>query len=153
VRRQTDQDADRASSDGDDLPEGTALLTGITVLYVDDEADARELATRVLSDQGALVVTADSAEEARRLLAKVRPDVLVADIGMPREDGYSLIRSIRALPDSDGGTTPAAAVTALARSEDRRRALLAGFQTHVAKPVDVIELIAVVATLARRTGR
>jgi len=123
------------------------------VLYVDDEPDARELAKRVLSDQGALVVTAESAEEARRLLGSVRPDVLVADIGMPHEDGYSLIRSIRALPESEARTVPAAAVTALARSEDRRRALLAGFQTHVAKPVDVVELIAVVATLAGRTGR
>jgi CheY-like chemotaxis protein len=153
LRRQTDQGAGRPSGDGEDIPEGTALLSGVAVLYVDDEPDARELAKRVLSDQGAAVVTADSAEEARRLLPNVRPDVLVADIGMPREDGYSLIRSIRALPESAGGTVPAAAVTALARSEDRRRALLAGFQTHVAKPVDVVELIAVVATLARRTGR
>src|SRR4029079_18289001 len=117
LRRQTDQDADRASNDGDDLPEGMALLTGVTVLYVDDEPDARELAKRVLSDQGALVVTAESAEEARRLLGSVRPDVLVADIAMPHEDGYSLIRSIRALPESEARTVPAAAVTALARSE------------------------------------
>jgi CheY-like chemotaxis protein len=92
-------------------------------------------------------------EIGRQALGRERPDILVADIGMPGEDGYSLIRSIRALPPDRGGSIPAAAVTALARAEDRRRALLAGFQTHVAKPVDVVELVAVVASLAGRTGR
>jgi CheY-like chemotaxis protein len=77
----------------------------------------------------------------------------MTDIGMPEEDGYSLIRAIRALPADRGGTTPAAAVTALARPEDRRRALMVGFQTHVSKPVDMTELVAVVASLAERTGR
>ena len=128
-------------------------LDGMTVLYVDDEPDARELVERILSEQGARVITADSAETARQLMANERPDILVADIGMPGEDGYSLIRTIRALPADRGGSIPAAAMTALARSEDRRRALLAGFQTHVAKPVDVVELVAVVASLAGRTGR
>jgi CheY-like chemotaxis protein len=99
------------------------------------------------------VITAESAEAGRQVMAGDRPDILVADIGMPGEDGYSLIRSIRALPRDRGGSIPAAAVTALARAEDRRRALLAGFQTHVAKPVDVVELVAVVASLVGRTGR
>jgi signal transduction histidine kinase/response regulator of citrate/malate metabolism len=135
------------------LSAGDARLDGVSVLYVDDEPDSRELVRRLLADQGARVITAESAAVGRRLLASEHPDVLVADIGMPEEDGYSLIRTIRSLPSDQGGTTPAAAVTALARSEDRRRALLAGFQTHVAKPVDVLELIAVVASLAGRTGR
>jgi CheY-like chemotaxis protein len=123
------------------------------VLYVDDEPDARELVRRILSDHGARVITADSAAAGRQVMANAHPDILVADIGMPDEDGYSLIRTVRALPRDSGGSIPAAAVTALARSEDRRRALLAGFQTHVAKPVDVVELVAVVASLAGRTGR
>jgi signal transduction histidine kinase len=135
------------------LSTGDTRLDGVTVLYVDDEPDSRDLAQRVLSDQGARVITAESAAVGRRLMAKEHPDVLVADIGMPDEDGYSLIRTIRSLPAERGGAIPAAAVTALARSEDRRRALLAGFQTHVAKPVDVVELVAVVASLAGRTGR
>jgi len=137
----------------DALRADDARLDGVTVLYVDDEPDARELAQRILSNQGARVITADSAEAGRELMAREHPDVLVADIGMPDEDGYSLIRTIRSLPSSQGGAIPAAAVTALARTEDRRRALLAGFQTHVAKPVDVVELVAVVASLAGRTGR
>jgi len=130
-----------------------ARLEGVTVLYVDDEADARELAHQILSSCGARVITAESAEAGRQLMGRERPDILVADIGMPDEDGYSLIRTIRSLPADQGGAIPAAAVTALARSEDRRRALLAGFHTHVSKPVDVVELVAVVASLAGRTDR
>jgi signal transduction histidine kinase/DNA-binding response OmpR family regulator len=137
----------------DALAAGETLLDGVTVLYVDDERDARELVLRILSDQGARVIIAESAAEGRQLMADERPDVLVADIGMPDEDGYSLIRAIRALSPERGGSVPAAAVTALARPEDRRRALLAGFHTHIAKPVDVVELIAAVASLAGRTGR
>jgi CheY-like chemotaxis protein/two-component sensor histidine kinase len=134
-------------------PVAALALDGVTVLYVDDEPDARDLAHRVLGLHGARVVTADSAHAGRLSMAEHRPHVIVADIGMPEEDGYSLIRAIRALPAELGGATPAAALTALARPEDRRRALLAGFQTHVAKPVDVAELVAVVASLAGRTGR
>ena len=115
--------------------------------------DSRELVQRVLSEYGADVWTAGSSDEARSVFSEVRPDVLVSDIGMPREDGYELIRAIRALPDDQGGKTPAAAVTALSRVEDRKRALLAGFHTHVAKPVEPAELVAVVASLAGRTGR
>jgi signal transduction histidine kinase/response regulator of citrate/malate metabolism len=135
------------------LRAGDTRLEGVTVLYVDDEPDARELVQSILSTQGARVIIAASAEAGRQLMAREHPDVLVADIGMPEEDGYSLIRTIRSLPAAEGGSIPAAAVTALARPEDRRRALLAGFHTHVAKPVDVVELVAVVASLAGRTGR
>jgi len=135
------------------LSASDARLDGVTVLYVDDEPDARELVRRILSEHGAHVITADSAAAGRQVMADAHPDILVADIGMPDEDGYSLIRTVRAMPRDRGGSIPAAAVTALARSEDRRRALLAGFQTHVAKPVDVVELVAVVASLAGRTGR
>jgi CheY-like chemotaxis protein/two-component sensor histidine kinase len=150
-----DGDRTEATSSGslDALNSVGMRLEGVTVLCVDDEADAREMVRRVLSDRGATVVTADSAEAGRRAMASHRPDILVADIGMPGEDGYSLIRTIRAMPPEQGGSMPAVAMTALARPEDRRRALMAGFHTHVAKPVDVVELVAVVASLAGRAGR
>jgi CheY-like chemotaxis protein len=153
-RRDEEPDAGGAApgESGETEADGT-FLAGLTVLYVDDEADARELVRHVLGRHGARVITAVSAEQARQLIEKERPDVLVADVGMPEEDGYSLIRSVRALPPDRGGAIPAAAVTALARSEDRRRALLAGYQIHTAKPVDVAELVAVVGSLAARTGR
>jgi PAS domain S-box-containing protein len=124
-------------------------LKGIRVLVVDDEADARETLREILEHCNAEVLTAGSAEEALEVLPRWRPDVLLSDIGMPEEDGYSLIRRIRELPMEKGGHTPAAALTAFARGEDRRRALRAGFQMHVAKPVEVQELAAVVASLAR----
>jgi CheY-like chemotaxis protein len=154
-RRRGDDDGAVSAASGslDALNSVGTRLDGVTVLFVDDEPDARELVQRVLSDRGARVITAESAEAGRQVMSSDRPDVLVADIGMPGEDGYSLIRTIRAQPADRGGMIPAAAVTALARPEDRRRALLAGFHTHVAKPVDVVELVAVVASLAGRTGR
>jgi CheY-like chemotaxis protein len=103
---------------------------------------------RFLEDCQALVMTAGSAEEALRLVESQRPDVLVSDIGMPVEDGYSLIRRVRALGGARGGSVPAVALTAYARAEDRVRAVLAGFQHHVVKPVEPAELIAMVASLA-----
>jgi CheY-like chemotaxis protein len=127
------------------------LLAGLRILVVDDEMDARKLVERVLTGCQATVLLADSAASARRIVDRERPDVLISDIGMPGEDGYDLIRKIRSR--YSGKELPAAALTAFARSEDRRRAMLAGFQTHVSKPVDPDELIAVVATLAGRTGR
>ncbi|MBA2502021.1 MAG: response regulator, partial [Pyrinomonadaceae bacterium] len=128
-------------------------LDGLRVLVVDDEPDARELLTVVLAQCGAEVTTAASVLDALAALEESRPDVIVSDIGMPEEDGYSLIRQIRALPDDRGGRIPAAALTAYAGAEDRKRALLAGFQLHIPKPVEPTELVAVVATLAGRTGR
>jgi signal transduction histidine kinase/ActR/RegA family two-component response regulator len=128
-------------------------LTGLRILVVDDEPDARTLARRVLEERGADVVTAGSTAEA---LAAVEGNhtlsLIISDIGMPEQDGYDFIRQMRALP-GEAGRVPAVALTALARSEDRRRALLAGYQTHVSKPVDPAELVAVIASLAGRTGR
>jgi PAS domain S-box-containing protein len=123
-------------------------LEGITVLAVDDEHDALTLVKRVLESCGARVLIADSAGDALKLVRDEKPDVILSDIGMPGEDGYDFIRSVRSLPAAQGGRTPAAALTAFARAEDRTRALLAGFQTHVAKPVEPTELTAVVSGLA-----
>jgi len=125
-------------------------LKGIKVMAVDDEPDARNLIHRVLTDCGAQVVLAASAQEGLALLSKERPDVIISDIGMPDEDGYQFIRKVRMLRPEEGGRTPAAALTAFARAEDRTRALRAGYQTHVAKPVEPTELTAVVASLAIR---
>jgi PAS domain S-box-containing protein len=125
-------------------------LDSASVLLVDDDADTRQLLKRVLESHGAEVKTAASAAEALEMIAAGPPDALVADIGMPDEDGYSLMRKIRRLPSSRGGTVPALALTAYARPEDRVRALTAGFQQFVAKPVKPDELAAVVAEL---TGR
>ena len=124
-------------------------LKGIRVMVLDDEADARALTARLLESCEAIVRTVGSAEEAFTLLQSERPDVFVSDIAMPGEDGYSLIRRIRALPGEAGGNTPAIAMTAYARAEDRVKAVMAGFQHHVAKPVEPAELIAMVASLAR----
>jgi PAS domain S-box-containing protein len=125
-------------------------LNGARVLVVDDDADTRQLLKRVLESQGAAVKTAASAAEALEMIAASPPDALVADIGMPGEDGYSLMRKIRRLPSSRGGTVPALALTAYAHPEDRVRALTSGFQQYVAKPVEPDELAAVIAKL---TGR
>lgn len=125
-------------------------LVGVKVLVVDDEPDSRHLIRRVLSGCEAEVALASSAAEALQLVDRFRPDVIVSDVGMPEQDGYDFIRQVRAKRSSR--ELPAAALTAFARAEDRRQALLAGFQTHVAKPVDPAELVAVVASLAGRTG-
>ena len=126
---------------------------GFGILVVDDERDSRQLVARILESCGADVATAASYEEALEAIGKRRPDVLISDLGMPDHDGYELIRAVRMLPADAGGSVPAAALSAFARSEDRRRAVMAGFQTHVAKPVEPPELIAIVASLAGRLGR
>jgi signal transduction histidine kinase/CheY-like chemotaxis protein len=125
-------------------------LEGITVLAVDDEPDALMLVKRVLEGCGAKVLTATSAAEALQIVKRERPDMILSDIGMPGEDGYDFMRKVRTLPADQGGRIPAAALTAFARAEDRTRALRAGYQTHVAKPVESTELTAVVASLATR---
>jgi PAS domain S-box-containing protein len=127
-------------------------LTEVSVLVVDDEPDARELVRRLLEDCGARVALAASTQEALDVLDRARVDVLVSDIGMPGEDGYQLIRRVRARGREGQGDIPAAALTAFARSEDRRRALQAGYQTHIAKPVEPMELVFAVASLAGMTG-
>jgi signal transduction histidine kinase/DNA-binding response OmpR family regulator len=121
-------------------------LAGVHVLVVDDEADAREIVKRVLEDCGASVDVAASAAEGRAKLAARKPDVIISDIGMPGEDGYSFIKSVR----QSGSRFPAAALTAFARSEDRTKALLSGYQSHISKPVEPSELLATVAVLAQR---
>jgi CheY-like chemotaxis protein/two-component sensor histidine kinase len=132
-------------------PDASIRLDGVTVLVVDDEPDARGVVKRLLQDRQARVLTAGRAAEALTILQNERPDVLVSDIGMPGEDGYSLIRRVRALDPQAGGLTPALALTAYARSEDRMKAILAGFQMHVSKPVEAAELLTMVASLAGKT--
>src|SRR5262249_35516106 len=126
-----------------------ALIRGLRVLVVDDEADVREMLHLVLSQAGADAQTASSAQEALRALDERPPDVLISDIGMPGVDGYALIQQVRARPAEQGGQVPAVALTAHARAEDRTRALEAGFQMHIPKPVDPTELTVVVHSLAR----
>jgi len=123
-------------------------LAGRRILVVDDEADARDLLAEILGQAGADVVVVSSADEALETLRRSRPDVLVSDIGMPGDDGYVLIRKVRALGSEEGGQVRALALTAYARSEDRALALEAGFHTHIAKPVDPLELTALIAGLA-----
>ena len=142
----------RADASSLPVPSERLNLDGVKVLVVDDEPDARGLVKRLLEDRQATVRTAGSAAEAFDLLRSERPDVLVSDLGMPDEDGFSLIRRVRALGPEQGGSIPAIALTAYARSEDRLKTIMAGFQTHVAKPVDAVELLALVASLAGRTG-
>ncbi|MBE9180822.1 MASE1 domain-containing protein [Oculatella sp. LEGE 06141] len=125
-------------------------LDGVRVLVVDDELDARDLVSAILEDCGANVATVASTQEAIAILHDFSPHVLVSDIGMPNEDGYSLIRQIRSRQPDQYSKIPAVALTAYARQEDRRQALLAGFQTHIPKPVNPTELIVVVGTLAGR---
>jgi CheY-like chemotaxis protein len=129
-----------------DLPS----LAGLRVLIIDNEPDSRGLMRAVLEECGARVDEAASAAEGLQIIRERPPDVLLSDIAMPAEDGYSLIRKVRAL-ESAGKTLPAAAFTAFATAQDRARALLAGFQAHIPKPVEPSELAAVVATLAGRT--
>ncbi len=124
-------------------------LTGIKVLLVDDEPDARALLTEVLQQCGAVVVATHSADEAVRLIPRERPAVLLSDIGLPGEDGYKLITRVRALRPEDGGNLPAAAITAYARSDDARKALAAGYQRHAPKPIQPTTLAALVAGLAQ----
>jgi signal transduction histidine kinase/CheY-like chemotaxis protein len=129
---------------------GAGGLSGVHVLVVDDHPDARELLSMVLTYAGAEVVTAASAAKALEMLARRKPDVLVADIGMPEEDGFALLSRVRSLSSEEGGNIPAIALTAYATEDDRRRALDAGFEEHFPKPVEPSELVAVVASLARR---
>ena len=126
------------------------LGRGCSVLVVDDELDAREHVVESLQDAGATVDKTESVSRALRELDAHRPAILVSDIGMPYEDGYALARKIRALPAERGGQIPALALTAYAAAADAQRAFDAGFQRHVAKPVDPLELVEIVAELAGR---
>jgi signal transduction histidine kinase/ActR/RegA family two-component response regulator len=124
-------------------------LSGLRILVVDDDADTLRMMTTALTKRHATVTAVSSAREALKAVKKNRPDVLVSDIAMPDEDGYGLIRKIRAL-DKESQPIPAVAITAYAKEEDRNRALSSGFQVYIAKPVEVSELVSVVAKAARR---
>jgi hypothetical protein len=142
---------ERKESEGFPLPVAPSPLplSGLRMLIVDDEADARELLATILEQSGAQVMAAASASEAFDLLSKSRADVLVSDIGMPKVDGYTLIRQVRELEAQGREYTPAVALTAYASQSDRKLALEAGFQVHLPKPFEPDELINVVAKLAR----
>jgi signal transduction histidine kinase len=127
-----------------------ALLAGLRILVVEDEADTRELLVTALEQCGAQVIAVPSAAAALEQLDSGPADVLVSDLGMPDEDGYSLIRKVRARAPGQGGSVPAAALTAYARAEDRSRVLASGFQMHLPKPIDPGDLVNMVASLAGR---
>jgi PAS domain S-box-containing protein len=126
------------------------LQAGLTVLLVDDEEDARDALRLILQQNGMLVTTAASAREACELVERLQPDILLSDIAMPGEDGLSLVRRVRMLPFDRGGKVPAIALSAYAGAEDRRRALLAGFQLHIPKPVDPAHLLAAIVRMTRK---
>lgn len=123
-------------------------LPNVRVLVVDDEPDNREIVMMLLSDLGAIVEVAGSAAEGFDLLRTWRPDVIVSDIGMPDEDGFSFMRRVRALSESEGGSVPSLALTALTSVDDRRRGLAAGFTAYMTKPADPKKLASTVADLA-----
>jgi CheY-like chemotaxis protein len=156
VQQEVEADAPRRHPEAGPVPrldlDLCAKIAGVKVLVVDDEADSRAVVKRLLEDCEAVVITSGSAADAIERVVRDRPDVLVSDIGMPGEDGYALIRRVRALGPENGGNVPAVALTAYARSEDRMRSVLAGFQMHVAKPVEPAELITMIASLAGRVA-
>ncbi len=130
--------------------EPQCLLDGIRVLVVEDEVDARDALSVIMSQAGATVTAVGTARDALSKLTAWRPDVLVCDIGLPAEDGYALIGKVRALGVDRGGSVPAVALTAYAQASDRARALAAGFQAHVAKPCEPDQLLRVLARSVRR---
>jgi signal transduction histidine kinase/ActR/RegA family two-component response regulator len=137
------------ASESPQMPDLRDEIAGLRILVVDDEPDARNVLRRLLEECQATVYMAASAAEALVMLERERPDLMISDIGMPTEDGHELLRRVRSLPPERGGATPAVALTAYARPEDRVSAILAGFQHHLAKPVQVAELIAILASMAR----
>ena len=132
-------------------PPASPDLAGLRVLVVEDDPDTRDVITMMLEESGALVTTAKTVEAALSALETATPDVLMSDLSMPKRDGYDLIRSVRALDPARGGLVPAIALTAYARSEDRKRVISAGYQRYLSKPIDLEELVAAIASLADRT--
>ncbi len=130
-----------------DVTQPPLSLAGLKILVVDDDEDSRIYISTVLEADGACITTASSATEALEVLPQLQPDVLVCDIAMPGEDGYTLIRKVRAVEVEKVATVPAVALTACAGSEDRVLALEAGFQAHVTKPVDPEDLVAAIASV------
>ncbi len=152
-----DVQATRAADAGITAPAGPTLnairLDGLRIVVVDDEDDTRESVALVLEQCGATVTAVGCATDALAAIDHAVPDVLVCDLGMPDEDGYSLIRKVRARDPKRGGRVPAAALTAYVRSEDRVRALVAGFHTHIPKPVEPAELATIVKSLANQNTK
>ena len=140
------------AGDADGTPAPLTRLDGLRVLVVDDDVESLRLADTILTRAGATVRACRTAAEGLAELRAWRPDVAVSDIEMPSEDGYSLIRTVRALPSDEGGATPAIALTAYGRSEDRTRALAAGFDRHLPKPVEPGELTRIIGVLAAETA-
>jgi PAS domain S-box-containing protein len=135
------------------LDDRRSTLSGVRILVVDDEYDTREVLGAMLARYGAEVRAVESAAEAIRALVEWKPDALVSDIGMPEEDGYDLIAKVRALPAEQGGAVPAIALTAYAGGQDRQRTLASGFQAHLAKPIEPVELARVVARMIGRNEK
>ncbi|MDF5708913.1 MAG: ATP-binding protein [Nostoc sp. S4] len=141
---------DRSIAD-DSYPLGMlyAPLQGVRLLVVDDDADTREFLTFLLEEQGAIVTSAASAGEALSLIVQSKPDLLLSDLGMPKVDGYTLIKKLRSLPAHQGGQIPAIALTAYAAETTQKQVLTAGFQLHITKPVDPAKLVAAIAALVQ----
>jgi CheY-like chemotaxis protein len=144
----------QSTTNGDNTPlRGSCTLQGTQVLVVDNEPDALDFAVFVLQQAGATVMSATSADEALTLLSQSQPDVLLSDIGMPDQDGYMLMQQVRSLPSSEGGQVPAIALTAYAGDIDYRQALAAGFQRHLAKPIEPDALVKTIADLVQQHKR
>src|SRR5688572_10664807 len=132
-----------------DLADGFTPLPGIHVVIVDDNDDARKLLTHVLQYCGAVVTCVGSAEDALVVLDRVRPDVIVSDLAMPRMDGYTFIRSVREMPAERGGTIPAIAITAFTEDYDSGKAYAAGFDAYLRKPLNLTSFCELVAKVAK----
>jgi PAS domain S-box-containing protein len=152
VRKESGRKALGAEAEYARLPADAVKLDGLRILIVDDEPEMRQLLTAMLTLRGAEVKASGSASEALEVVRQWRPSILVSDIGMPDDDGYTLIEKLRSMESGRNEHIPAVALTGFARSEDRLRALAAGFQMHVSKPVEAVELIMVIASLTGRLG-
>lgn len=142
-------------SDGeqpDKLIDNGLSLQDVKIMVVEDQADARELIRLILEQQGAQVIEASSSKQALEIIKESIPDVLISDIGMPDEDGYSFLKKLRSLPQDQGGNVPALALTAYTKEEDRQQAIAAGFQMHLGKPLDITELLQAVFQLSTQTA-
>jgi CheY-like chemotaxis protein len=143
--------AEAAEREGNGIPSDFAsVLDGLRILFVDDEVDSRDLVTAIVTKCGGEVACCESAEEALKQFRIWKPDILVSDIGMPGQDGYSLIKKLRKLKLKLARQVPAIALTAYATDEDRARSYAAGFQTHVSKPIEPQALIKIIAGAAGR---
>ncbi|MBD0364199.1 MAG: response regulator, partial [Coleofasciculus sp. C3-bin4] len=154
--QQTTPEESELKQERDDSLQGTSeetsvTLSGLRVLIVDDEPDVRDLITTVVEESGAKAIAVESVPEAIKELEQWQPDVLVSDIAMPVEDGYTLIRKVRDIEAERGGLLPAVALTAYVREEDCEQAIASGFQMHISKPVDTTKLVMALARLAGRT--